>query len=187
MRRKMLVLLAAATIAIAAAGCGDYWRDQGSAARTAAQARMGQAEAARQNAQAAIIDAEARGALAESQARALTGAMDANTELARTAVSIADNSEYTYLIAVILISVIVALVVVLVALARRQQTVIIQPPHATIINNAQRSLPRAISVDTAAGSVVVEPLPGETRSEYTRRVSLIAAQLDSRLIEAPRR
>lgn len=181
MRRKMLVLLAAATIAIAAAGCGDYWRDQGSAARTAAQARMGQAEAARQNAQAAIIDAEARGALAESQARALTGAMDANTELARTAVSIADNSEYTYLIAALLLLVIASLIIVLIALARRQPTVILQP--APTAPTAQQ---RVLYIETPSGTVCVEPLAGETRGAYTQRVAWIAAQLNAPQINPPR-
>lgn len=94
---RLLVVFMVATIVLA--GCGSFWEDQGTASRTSADARLGQAEAARQNAQAAIIDAQGRGALAESQAHALRTTIDANADLTRQAVSLADNGEYVWLFA----------------------------------------------------------------------------------------
>lgn len=173
-----IIIIIAATLS----GCGGYWDAQGDAARTSAQARLGQAEAARQSAQAAIIDAEARGALASSQAEALTTAMRANSDLAQTAISIADNSEYTWLVAGLLLLVIACMVIAVVALARRQPAVIIQP--AAMIEPPR---PRAIVIETPAGAVAVEPQPGETRAAYMQRVRQIADQLNSRMISAPRR
>lgn len=183
--RSKFFLIVMVWLAMAVSGCGDYWEDQGAAARAAAQAKIGQAEAARQNAQAAIIDAEARGALAESQSRALTSAMGTNSDLVREAVSLADTSEYTYLIAGLLLAVIVFLMTGMIILARRQPTIVIHPSE-TVLDQA-RMLPRAIYIETPAGAVAVEQEDGETRSAYMERVRLIADQLNSRMISAPRR
>jgi len=95
--KRTLIAITILAAAVLLAGCGSFWEDQGAASRTSAEARLRQAEAERQNAQAAIIDAEARGALAQSQARALTTAMDANASLTRQAVALADRGEYVWL------------------------------------------------------------------------------------------
>ena len=84
MVRKATIL---ALAVLMLSGCGSFWEDQGTAAVSNADARRAQAEAARQNAEAAIIDAQARGALAESQARALTQSVNAVVDLA-------DDGEY---------------------------------------------------------------------------------------------
>ena len=88
-----------ALLALVLSGCGPFWESQGAASEANAQAALRRAEAERQNAQAAIIDAEGRGALAESQAHALRTTIDANADLTRQAVNMADSSEYVWLFA----------------------------------------------------------------------------------------
>ncbi len=170
MRAKTIIILAAAALLLA--GCGDFWADQGRASRTSAEARLRQAEAARQNAQAAIIDAEARGALAKSQAEALTMAMRTNTDITRQAIDIADSSEYVWLFAGLAALALVLAVVAVVAIARRTER--------------QQAPPRQIAtIEAAAGVVRLVQEPDESHAEFLMRIhaaALLAAEREERLL-----
>lgn len=171
-RAKTIIFLTVALLLLA--GCGDYWTSQGAASRTSAEARLRQAEAARQNAQAAIIDAEARGAMAESQARALTMAMQTNTDITRQAIRIADNSEYVWLFAGLAALALVLAVVAVVGMARRTGSAQAQPQ------------PRQIAtIEAIDGQVRLVQEPGESHGAFLMRIhaaALLAAEREERLL-----
>lgn len=173
MRARTFIILALAGLLLA--GCGDYWTSQGAASRTSAEARLRQAEAARQSAQAAIIDAEARGALAESQAQALTMAMQTNTDITRQAIRIADNSEYVWLFAGLAALALLLAVVAVVSMARRTERQ--QQPQAQ---------PRQIAtIEAGGGAVRLVQEPGESHGEFLLRIhaaALLAAEREERLL-----
>ena len=170
----MVKIAAVAMIAVMVlAGCGSFWQDQGTASRTQAEARLRQAEAARQNAQAAIIDAESRGALAESQAHALRTTIDANADLTRQAVSMADNSEYVWVFASIALAVLVFAGLV-VGLVMRRPT-------------ASRQVATIETMDGTTLRMIQEP--AETHAAFLLRVNaaaFAAAEREQRLIDAPK-
>jgi len=174
--KRTLIAITILAAAVLLAGCGSFWEDQGAASRTSAEARLRQAEAERQNAQAAIIDAEARGALAQSQARALTTAMDANASLTRQAVALADRGEVLWLGAglAVLGLVIGGLGLVL---AARRPVVIVPAQQASPAQQLSRPQRGIIIESEAGGRVLVEPEPGETRYYYMQRVRQIAAAI----------
>lgn len=156
------------------AGCGSFWADQGAASRTAAEARLRAAEAERQNARAAIIDAEARGALAESQARALTTAMSANADLTRQAIRLADNSEYVLVLAAVTLAALVLAGVVIILQARRPVVGL-----DTAGAPAVPALERGITIETPAGRVRLVQEADETRYHFMLRAAALAAAMES--------
>lgn len=162
--------------ALLLSGCGSFWQAQGEASRTSAQAALRRAEAERQSAQAQIIDAEARGSLAESQARALTTAMDANSDLTRQAVSLADNGEYVVVLGA------VALAALVLALA----VVITQNRRPAAAPDAPVRVERGLVIETPLGPVQMVQAPGESRRDFVARVQLLAALSTAQMIEAPK-
>lgn len=178
----------AITITLAAAvllaGCGSFWEDQGAASRTSAEARLRQAEAQRQNAQAAIIDAEARGALAESQAGALTTAMDANADLTRQTVALADRGEYIWLGAGLAVLGLVIGGFGMLLAARRP--VVIMPTAPEPPRQLARPRPGIIIESEVGGRLLVEPEEGETRYYYMQRVRQIASAIKAAEEDAER-
>ncbi len=172
---KLLLPLLAITLFLA--GCGSYWTDQGAASRTSAEARLRQAEAARQNAQAAIIDAEARGALAASQAEALRSTIDANSDLMHQAVRLADNSEYVWLFAGLAFGVLGFAGWAIWAAHRR--------PAAAETHAAARQI---ATIETMQSSLRLVQEPGETHAAFLLRVNaaaFAAAEREQRMIDAP--
>lgn len=168
MRRSTVILVILAGLVLA--GCGSFWEAQGDASRTSAEARLRQAEAERQNAQAAIIDAEARGAMAESQAQALTTAMDANVDITRQAISLADNGEYVWLFAALAFGVLAFAGWTIWAMARRP-----------VSQAAAPALPRQIAIIEAAGERLrLEQGEQETPAAFVFRVEQIAARAAER-------
>ena len=174
--KRTIVIIILAAVVLLLAGCGSFWEDQGAASRTAAEARLRQAEAQRQNAQAAIIDAEARGALANSQARALTTAMDANASLTRQAVALADRGEYVWLGAGLAVLGL-AIGGLGLVLAARRPVVIVPAQQASPAQQLSRPQRGIIIESEVGGRVLVEPEPGETRYYYMQRVRQIAAAI----------
>lgn len=171
MVRKSVLFIALVVIALATAGCGDFWQAQGDASRANAQAALRRAEAERQNAQAAIIDAQARGALADSQADALRSSIDSLVDLA-------DDGEYVWLFAGLAFAILAFAGWAIWATHRRPAA---PPPEA----------PRQIvMLETPAGPVRMIREARETPEQFALRVALLAAQLSTQertLIEAPRR
>lgn len=163
------------------AGCGSFWQAQGDASRTSAQARLRSAEAERQNAQAAIIDAEARGALAESQAAALTTTINANADLTRSAISLADNGEYVILFAVIALAGLALAAFGIWSGARRPVAIPTHQPPVML-----PALKPGITIESIAGPVRLEQADGETRYHFMIRVrdlaQAIQAAEDQRLL-----
>lgn len=174
--KRTIVIIILAAVVLLLAGCGSFWEDQGAASRTAAEARLRQAEAQRQNAQAAIIDAEARGALADSQARALTTAMDANADLTRQAVALADRSEILWLGAGLAV---LGLVIggLGLLLAARRPVVVVPTAPAPPARQLSQPRPGIIIESDVGGRLLVEPEEGETRYYYMQRVRQIAAAI----------
>jgi len=174
--KRTLIAITILAAAVLLAGCGSFWEDQGAASRTAAEARLRQAEAQRQNAQAAIIDAEARGALADSQARALTTAMDANADLTRQAVALADRSEILWLGAGLAV---LGLVIggLGLLLAARRPVVVVPTAPAPPARQLSQPRPGIIIESDVGGRLLVEPEEGETRYYYMQRVRQIAAAI----------
>lgn len=170
--RKLIMLLALAALLLA--GCGDFWAAQGDASRTAAQARLRSAEAERQNAQAAIIDAEARGALAESQAAALMTTIDANVDLARQAISLADNGEYVVLFALVALAGLALAAFGVWSSARRPVVIPAHQPPSTL-----PALKPGITIESIAGPVRLEQADGETRYHFMLRVREIATAIQA--------
>jgi hypothetical protein len=170
--------------ALLLAGCSSFWEDQGTASRLSAEARRVSALAAQRDAEAAIIDAEARGSLAESQAHALRTTIDANADLTRQAVSMADDGEYVWVFAAIAFAVLAFAGLVIWAMARRPAPA---PPPV------ERHQPRQwLTIETSSGLVRMIQEPHETQQEFTLRVALLAARLSEaetagRLLEGPRR
>jgi hypothetical protein len=156
------------------AGCGDYWASEGVASRTQAEARLRQADAANANARAAIIDAEARGALAQSQAGALTQAMTINSDLTRQAVLLADKSEYVLALGAMALG---AMLLALVVVVRHGG-----PSPATT-----REQPRAvILLETADGRVLrLVQEPGESLAAFEAQAEALTAPDAMRLLAAP--
>ena len=173
----MKVLIVLALLALVLSGCGSFWESQGEANRTRAQAALRSAEAERQNAQAAIIDAEARGALAESQAEALTTAMDANVDLTRQAISLADNGEYLLVLALVALAALALALVVVILHARRP---------AAVQQDSPVTAERGLVIETPYGPVQMLQAPGESRREFVARVQLLAAVSAGQMIEAPK-
>lgn len=169
MVRRLVILM---LVGMMLAGCGSYWEDQGTASRTSAEARLRQAEAARENARAAIIDAEARGSLAESQAYALRSSIDSLVDLA-------DDGEYVWLFAGLAFGVLAFAGWAIWATHRRPAA----PPAET---------PRQIvMLETAQGPVRMIREQQETPEQFALRVAMLATQLSAQeqalLIEGPRR
>lgn len=162
MKTTPIILLISLLALLAMAGCGSYWADQGAASRTSAEARLRQADAARQSAQAAIIDAEARGALAQSQAQALTAAMNQNSRLTRDIVDLVDNSEFVWLLGG------VAVLALLVAAAawRRPLAPPITPPR----------LVQVAQIETVAGRIELIQQPDESPAQFVSRLQAVAIQ-----------
>lgn len=177
MVRKLLILIMASVMLT---GCAGFWDDQGEASRTSAEARLRQAEAARQNAQAAIIDAEARGALAASQAEALRTTIDANSDLMRQAVDLADNGEYVWLFAAVALGVLAFAGWAIWATHRRPAAVAPPAPAG----------PRQVArIETVQGQWLLEQGEGESHAAFLMRVQALAAQAAARervLLEGPR-
>lgn len=170
---RILVVFMAALLVLT--GCGSFWEDQGTASKTAAQARLSQAEAARQNAQAAIIDAEGRGALAESQARALTRTIDANADLTRQAIGLADNGEYVWLFAGLAFGVLAFAGWTIWTMARRPAAAPAAPPRIEVLPQ----LERGITIQTVAGPIRLVQAPEETRYHFVMRVRAVAERLEA--------
>ena len=178
MKTLLCVVLAIAVLLLT--GCGSFWESQGEASRTQAQAALRRAEAERQSAQAQIIDAEARGALAQSQARALMTAMDANSDLTRQAVALADNGEYVVVLgAVALAALGLALAVVVTVMQGQRWPAAAQPDAPVMVE-------RWLVIETPLGPVQAIQAPGETRREFVERVQLLAAMSAAQMIEAPK-
>ncbi len=179
MRRSTVILVILAGLVLA--GCGSFWEAQGDASRTSAEARLRQAEAERQNAQAAIIDAEARGAMAESQSRALTTAMDANVDITKQAISLADNGEYVWLFAALAFGVLGFAGWTIWMMARRPAAAPAAAPPA----------PRQIAVIEAAGRrFELEQGEGESHAAFLFRVQVLAeraAEREQKLLTGGRR
>ena len=159
------------------AGCGSFWESQGEASRTSAEAQLRRAEAARQSAQAQIIDAEARGALAQSQAEALTTTIDANVDLTRQAISLADNGEYVLVLALVAMGALALAAVVVILHARRP---------AAAQQDAPLVVERGLVIETPYGPVQMLQAPGETRREFVTRVQLLAAVSAAQMLPAPK-
>ena len=172
---KALIVVLLATLLLS--GCGSFWQAEGEANRTRAQAALRSAEAERQNAQAAIIDAEARGALAESQAEALTTAMDANVDLTRQAISLADNGEYLLVLALVALAALALALVVVILHARRP---------AAVQQDSPVTAERGLVIETPYGPVQMLQAPGESRREFVARVQMLAAVSAAQMIEAPK-
>ncbi len=180
MVRTLIVIMAGLVLL---SGCGSYWEDKGTASRTSADAQLRQAEAARQNAQAAIIDAEARGSLAESQAHALRTTIDANADLTRQAVSMADNSEYVWVFAGIAFAVLAFAGLTIWIMERRAAPATAPPP----VERRRQWL----TIETSDGPVRMIQESHETPEQFTVRVALLAARLSEaetagRLLGPPR-
>jgi len=165
---KVLIVIMVGLVLLS--GCGSFWEDQGTASRTSAEARLRQAEAERQNAQAAIIDAEARGALAESQAAALSTTIDANADLMRHAVALADSGEYVWLFAGLAFGVLGFAGWTIWMMARRPAAA----PAAT-------PAPRQIAVIEAAGErFQLEQGEQESHAAFLFRVQVLAERAAER-------
>lgn len=180
---RILVLFMAAVLL---AGCGSFWEAQGDASRANAQAALRRADAERQNAQAAIIDAEARGSLAESQAHALRTTINANADLTRQAVRLADHSEYVWLFAVLSFAVLVFAGWSIWTMARRPAAAPAAPPRFDV-----PQIERGITIETVAGPVRLVQAPDETRYHFMVRVRALAdavsmAEAEGRLLGPPR-
>ncbi len=173
----MKVLSVLVLLALLATGCGSFWESQGAASEANAQAALRRAEAERQNAQAAIIDAEARGTLAESQAEALTTTIDANVDLARQAISLADNGEYVLVLALVAMAALGLALVVVITQGRRP---------AAAQQDAPMVVERGLVIETAYGPVQMLQTPGETRREFVARVQLLAAVSAAQMLPAPK-
>lgn len=159
------VTIALLLAVVVLSGCTSFWQDQGEAARTRSEASRLSAVAKQQNAQAAIIDAQARGALADSQAKALDTTVRANVDLANRAISLADRGEYVWLMAIVLLAVLAAVVFVVYAFTQRPVVIDNRPIEWPAI-----AAQRGIWIETPYGRVLVEPQPGETRYHYVVRV-----------------
>lgn len=173
MKKLIVVLLAGLLLS----GCGSFWESQGAASEANAQAALRRAEAERQNAQAAIIDAEARGALAQSQAEALTTTIDANVDLTRQAISLADNGEYVLVLALVAMGALALAAVVVILHARRP---------AAAQQGAPLVVERGLVIETPYGPVQMLQAPGETRREFVARVQLLAAISAAQMLPAPK-
>jgi hypothetical protein len=174
---RQLTIIGLALAALLLAGCGDYWADQGQASRTAAEARRLQAEAQRQSAQAQIIDAQARGSLAESQAKALTTTINANADLTRQAISLADNSEYIWLFAGIAVFGLAIGGLGVYLAGRRQVMVVPSAPEPPVV--MRPALKPGITIESIAGPVRIEQQDGETRYHYMLRVRQVAEAIQA--------
>jgi hypothetical protein len=172
---KTLIVLALATLLLT--GCGSFWQAQGEASQTQAEAALRRAEAARQSAQAQIIDAEARGSLAESQAKALTTAMDANADLTRQAVALADNGEYVAVLGAVALAALALALVVVMTHSRRP---------AAAQQDAPLVVERGLVIETPYGPVQMLQAPGESRREFVARVQLLAAMSAAQMLPAPK-
>lgn len=170
-------LLVVAVAALLLTGCGSFWQAQGEASRTQAQAALRRAEAERQSAQAQIIDAEARGALAESQARALTTTINANADLTRQAISLADNGEYVVVLAVVALAAVGLALVVVLMHGRRPAPA--APATPEIVQ-------RGLVIETPFGPVQAIQAPGESRREFVARVQMLAAVSAAQMLAAPK-
>ena len=163
---KILIVIMAGLVLLS--GCGSFWEDQGTASRTSAEARLRQAEAERQNAEAAIIDAQGRGALAESQAHALRTTIDANADLTRQAVSMADNSKYVWVFAGLAFAVLAFAGWTIWTMARRPAA----PASPARIDVPQ--IERGVTIETVAGTIRLVQEPEETRYHFMVRVRTLA-------------
>lgn len=154
---KILIVIMAGLVLLS--GCASFWEDQGTAAVTGAEARRAQAEAAQENARAAIIDAEARGTMAESQAQALTQSVDAVVDLA-------DDGEYVGAFAAIAFAVLGFASLVIWVTHRRPAMP--APP------------PRKMAVIEAGGQrLQLEQGADETPAAFVWRVQQIAAHMET--------
>ena len=162
-------------------GCGSFWESQGEASRTQAQAALRRAEAERQNAEAAIIDAAARGALAESQARALTTAMDANVYLTRQALRLADNGEYVVVLAVVALAALaLAMVVVIRQHGGRPAT-----PEMPALPAGQAD--RVVSISAPDGRTLrLVQEEGESWDDFVAQVQALSAVSAAQMLAAPK-
>jgi hypothetical protein len=156
-------------------GCGDFWRDQGRAAVGNATARQSQARAAQQNAEAAIIDAEARGAMAESQARALEQSVGAVVDLA-------DDGEYVAVFAGIALAALVLAGVTVWAVMRRP---------VPVEKRADQDQLKIAVIEMADGvRWQLEQGPQESHAAFLLRLQLLAVDAAQReqqlLLAAPR-
>ena len=163
---KILIVIMAGLVLLS--GCGSFWEDQGTASRTSAEARLRQAEAERQNAEAAIIDAQGRGALAESQAHALRTTIDANADLTRQAVSMADNSKYVWVFAGLAFAVLAFAGWTIWTMARRPAA----PASPARIDVPQ--IERGVTIETVAGTIRLVQEPEVTRYHFMVRVRTLA-------------
>lgn len=184
MMTRLFRLVVVMVVALLVSGCGSFWEDQGAASRTAAEARLRQAEAERGNARAAIIDAEARGALAQSQARALNRAMDANVDLTRQAVAMADDGEYVMVLALVALGALgLAAAVVMVQLRRPVVERVVEPMGVSVLPARERGL----TIETRTGRVRLVQEPDETRYHFMLRVREVAGALEAQaLLDAPK-
>lgn len=171
---KVLIVLA---LALLLSGCGSFWESQGEASEANAQAALRRADAERQNAEAAIIDAEARGSLAESQAKALTTTINANADLTKQAISLADNGEYVVVLGAVALAALALALVVVMTHSRRP---------AAVQQDAPMVVERGLVIDTPYGPVQMLQAPGESRREFVARVQLLAAVSAAQMLPAPK-
>lgn len=173
----MKVLIVLALMALLLSGCGSFWESQGEASRTQAQAALRRAEAERQNAEAAIIDAQGRAGLAESQAKALTTTIRANVDLTERAISLADNGEYVVVLGAVAVAALALALVVVVMQGRRPAA----PAPA-----APEIVQRGLVIETPFGPVQAIQAPGESRREFVARVQMLAAVSAAQMLAAPK-
>lgn len=174
MKLTMIILLLAGLLL---SGCGSFWESQGAASEANAQAALRRADAERQNAQAAIIDAQGRGALAESQAAALTTTINANADLTRQAISLADNGEYVVVLALVALGALGLALAVVVMHGRRP---------AAVHQDAPVVMERGLVIETPYGPVQMLQAPGESRREFVARVQMLAAVSAAQMLPAPK-
>jgi ABC-type Fe3+-hydroxamate transport system substrate-binding protein len=173
----MKVLIVLALMALLLSGCGSFWESQGAASEANAQAALRRADAERQNAEAAIIDAQGRGALAESQAKALTTSINANAELTKQAISLADNGEYVVVLGAVALAALALALVVVMTQSRR-------PTAAQ--QDAPMVVERGLVIETPFGPVQMLQAQGESRREFVVRVQLLAAVSAAQMLPAPK-
>lgn len=176
-----MVLLIVVLAALVLSGCASFWQAQGEASRTQAQAALRRAEAERQSAQAQIIDAEARGALAESQARALTTTINANADLTRQAISLADNGEYVVVFGAVAVAALVLALVVVAMHGRRPGTS--APMRVLPAGQADR----VVSISAPDGRILtLVQEAGESWDDFMVQVQALSAVSAAQMLAAPK-
>jgi Flp pilus assembly protein TadB len=167
MKKTFIVLLASLVILT---GCDGFWKSQGDAAKSNAEARRIAAQAERDNAQAAIIDAQSRGTLAESQAQALTTSVDAVVQLSTV------DDKYATIFALLLFVVVGPLVAAVGFMVYRG----FRPARVV----EERPKPLGALIDTPYGRIAVIQEPGEPVNAFYFRVNRTKALVPKEMTDA---